>query len=103
MNRETLVYLIPVFGLAGLLYTLLKSRWVARQDPGNARMVKIAAAIQQGAMAFLRAEYRVLGVFVVAVAVLLGISGGSRRIPTRSSRRPSSPARSARLSRVISG
>ncbi|MCL4809549.1 MAG: sodium/proton-translocating pyrophosphatase, partial [Thermoanaerobaculia bacterium] len=79
MNAKTLVYLVPLFGLAGLLYTWLKSRWVARQDPGNDRMVKIAAAIQQGAMAFLRAEYRVLGIFVLVVAVLLGISGASQK------------------------
>ena len=56
MNSETLLYIIPVLGLVGLLYTWLKSSWVARQDAGTERMVKIAAAIQQGAMAFLRAE-----------------------------------------------
>ncbi|HMM36489.1 MAG TPA: sodium/proton-translocating pyrophosphatase, partial [Thermoanaerobaculia bacterium] len=75
MNAETLVYVIPVFGLAGLLYTCLKSSWVARQEVGTERMAKIAGAIQQGAMAFLRAEYRVLGAFVAVVALLLGISG----------------------------
>ncbi len=79
MNAETLVYLIPVLGLAGLAYTWWKSAWVARQDAGTERMAKIAAAIQQGAMAFLRAEYRVLAVFVFAVAVLLGISGASQK------------------------
>jgi K(+)-stimulated pyrophosphate-energized sodium pump len=79
MNAETLLYIIPVLGLVGLLYTWLKSSWVARQDAGTERMVKIAAAIQQGAMAFLRAEYRVLAIFVVVVAILLGVSGALQK------------------------
>jgi len=79
MNVETLVYVIPLLGLAGLLYTWLKSSWVAKQEVGTERMAKIAAAIQQGAMAFLRAEYRVLAIFVVVVAVLLGFSGASQK------------------------
>jgi len=78
MDKETLVYVIPLLGVAGLLYTLWKSAWVARQDPGTERMTRIAAAIQQGAMAFLRAEYRVLAIFVVVVAALLGFSGAQQ-------------------------
>ncbi len=78
MNAETLVYVLPLLGLVGLLYTWLKSSWVARQEVGSERMAKIAAAIQQGAMAFLRAEYRVLAIFVVAVAALLGWAGASQ-------------------------
>ncbi|HSM14525.1 MAG TPA: sodium/proton-translocating pyrophosphatase, partial [Thermoanaerobaculia bacterium] len=78
MNVETLLYVIPALGVAGLLYTWFKSAWVARQEVGTDRMAKIAAAIQQGAMAFLRAEYRVLVVFVVVVAALLGWAGASQ-------------------------
>jgi K(+)-stimulated pyrophosphate-energized sodium pump len=75
MNTNTLILSIPLFGVAGLIYTFWKSAWVARQDPGTPRMQRIAAAIQEGAMAFLKAEYKVLGIFVVSVAVLLVIAG----------------------------
>ncbi len=72
---QTLIYLIPVFGLLGLLFTFWKSSWVTKQDPGNERMQQIGANIAKGAMAFLRAEYKLLSIFVIAVAILLGISG----------------------------
>ncbi|HBY95265.1 MAG TPA: sodium-translocating pyrophosphatase, partial [Chloroflexi bacterium] len=78
MNVETLLYLIPLLGAAGLIYTWLKSAWVTRQPAGTDRMVRIATAIQSGAMAFLRAEYRVLAIFVTCVAVLLAWSGASQ-------------------------
>ncbi|HQU73342.1 MAG TPA: sodium/proton-translocating pyrophosphatase, partial [Calditrichia bacterium] len=61
-------------GILGLLYTFWKSSWVSKQDVGSEKMAKIAAHISDGAMAFLKAEYRVLIIFVVAVAILLGIS-----------------------------
>jgi K(+)-stimulated pyrophosphate-energized sodium pump len=72
---QNLIYLIPVFGILGLLYTVWKSSWVSKQEVGTERMARIAKAIAEGAMAFLRAEYRVLAIFVVAVAILLGFSG----------------------------
>jgi len=78
MNAQTLLYVIPLLGAAGLLYTWLKSSWVARQEVGTERMARISTAIQQGAMAFLRAEYRVLAIFVVVVAALLGFSGAAQ-------------------------
>jgi K(+)-stimulated pyrophosphate-energized sodium pump len=78
MNAQNLLYVIPVLGLVGLLYTWWKSSWVARQEVGTERMARIAAAIQQGAMAFLRAEYRVLAIFVVVVAALLAWSGAAQ-------------------------
>ncbi|MDX2284715.1 MAG: sodium-translocating pyrophosphatase [Bacteroidia bacterium] len=73
MNVSTIIYALPVAGLLGLLYTYFRSAWVSRQDAGDEKMVRIAEAIQTGAMAFLRAEYRVLIIFVVIVAALLGI------------------------------
>ncbi|MEZ4775398.1 MAG: sodium-translocating pyrophosphatase [Bacteroidia bacterium] len=72
-----LIYLLPLAGVIGLLYTYLRSSWVAKQDVGDAKMAKIAAAISEGAMAFLRAEYRVLAVFVLVVALLLALKGAS--------------------------
>ena len=75
MDAQTLIYLIPVFGVLGLIYTFLKSRWVSKQEVGTEKMGRIANSISEGAMAFLRAEYKILGIFVVCVAVLLGFSG----------------------------
>ena len=72
---ENLIYLIPAAGILALLYTYIKSAWVAKQDVGTEKMAKIAGHIAEGAMAFLRAEYKVLGIFVITVAILLGIQG----------------------------
>jgi len=72
---QTLTLLIPVFGIIGLLFTFWKSSWVNKQEVGTPRMATIAKSISDGAMAFLRAEYKVLSVFVLAVAVLLFFSG----------------------------
>ena len=71
------MYIIPLAGLLALLFTYLRAQWVARQDPGNDRMKRIAGYITDGAMAFLRAEYSKLVWFVVAVALLLAYQGGS--------------------------
>ncbi|MEO0897300.1 MAG: sodium-translocating pyrophosphatase [Bacteroidota bacterium] len=72
---ESLVYILPVAGLVGLLYTFVRSNWVSKQDVGEERLADIAKNIADGAMAFLKAEYRVLAIFVVAVAILLGVKG----------------------------
>jgi len=69
-----LTYLIPVAGALGLLYTFFKSSWVSKQDVGTEKMATISANIARGAMAFLKAEYKVLAVFVACVAILLGFS-----------------------------
>ncbi len=66
-----LILSIPVFGLLALAFTFWRAAWVARQDPGTEKMQRIGASIAEGAMAFLRAEYKVLAVFVAAVAGLL--------------------------------
>jgi K(+)-stimulated pyrophosphate-energized sodium pump len=55
-----------------------KSAWVSKQDPGTAKMISIGNAIADGAMAFLKAEYRVLSIFVVVVAILLAWSGSTQ-------------------------
>jgi K(+)-stimulated pyrophosphate-energized sodium pump len=74
---QTIIYIIPVFGLLALLYTFWKTGWVTRQDAGTDKMKNIANAIAEGAMAFLKAEYRILAIFVLAVAILLGVSGNT--------------------------
>ncbi len=71
---NSLFYVIPVAGVVGLLYTFWKSGWVAKQDEGTDKMKKIAGHIAEGAMAFLRAEYKILAIFVVAVAILLAVT-----------------------------
>jgi K(+)-stimulated pyrophosphate-energized sodium pump len=73
---QTLTYIIPVFGVLALLFTFWKSAWVSKQEVGTDRMARIAKNIADGAMAFLKAEYRVLIIFVLIVAILLGISAG---------------------------
>jgi K(+)-stimulated pyrophosphate-energized sodium pump len=59
------------------LYVIWKSAWVSRQDAGTDKMKKIAGHIAEGAMAFLKAEYKVLSVFVACVAVLLAFTASS--------------------------
>ena len=71
MDTSVITYLVPVSGLLALGYAFTRARWVGRQDAGNERMAEIAAAISEGARAFLSREYRVLAVFVVSVAALL--------------------------------
>ncbi len=70
---DKLIYLVPVMGIIGLLYTLVKFNWVGRQDAGTDRMKEISNYIAEGAMAFLRAEWKVLGYFVVIVGILLAV------------------------------
>ena len=72
---NSLFYLVPVFGIVALLYTFVQSAWVTKQPAGNDRMKEISGHIANGAMAFLKAEYKVLGYFVVIAALLLGIMG----------------------------
>ena len=70
--NDCLFYSVPAMGVVGLLYTLLKFNWVSKQDAGNDRMKEISTYIAEGAMAFLKAEWKILGYFVVIVALLLG-------------------------------
>jgi K(+)-stimulated pyrophosphate-energized sodium pump len=71
--NENIVYLVPVFGIIALIYTFVKSSWVTKQDAGNEKMKEISDAIADGAMAFLKAEWKILGYFVVIVSILLGV------------------------------
>ena len=73
MSIDVLIFTVPVFGVIALIYTYWKSAWINRQDAGTEKMQRIAASIQEGALAFLKAEYKVLAIFVLAIAVLLGV------------------------------
>ncbi len=68
---DNLIYIVPVFGLVGLVFMLIKMAWVKKQNPGNERMQEISKSIKEGAMAFLSAEYRLLAIFVVIASVAL--------------------------------
>ena len=57
---DKLIYLVPVMGAIGLLYTFIKFSWVSKQDPGTERMQEISRYIAEGAMAFLKAEWKIL-------------------------------------------
>lgn len=72
--KDWLLYVVPLTGLIALAFAYSKAKWVAAQDAGTDRMKEIAGYIQEGSMAFLTREYRLLAIFVAVVAVLLGAS-----------------------------
>ncbi|MCK5677153.1 MAG: sodium/proton-translocating pyrophosphatase, partial [Flavobacteriaceae bacterium] len=74
---ESLIYLLPLAGVIGLIFMFFKSSWVTKQEVGTEKMATIAKHISDGALAFLKAEYKVLSIFVIAVAVLLIFKGNS--------------------------
>jgi K(+)-stimulated pyrophosphate-energized sodium pump len=70
--------ILAVFtGVLALLYSFWRTAWISKKDPGTEKMQKIGSYIAEGAMAFLKAEYKVLIIFVISVAILLGISGAN--------------------------
>jgi K(+)-stimulated pyrophosphate-energized sodium pump len=75
--NNMLFYAVPAMGLIGLLYTFIKFAWVSKQDAGNPRMKEISDFIAEGAMAFLKAEWKILAYFVIIVALLLGFMANS--------------------------
>ncbi len=86
--NDYLIYSIPAFGLVGLLVMALKSAWVNKQDAGDANMQELAGYIAKGAIAFLKAEWKILSYFAVIAAILLAWSGtatGSPEHPVHSS------------------
>ena len=73
--QNNLIYFIPVLGLIGILVMAVKSAWVNKQDAGDKNMQELAGYIADGAMAFLKAEWKVLSIFVLFTAALLAYSG----------------------------
>tara|TARA_B100001559_G_scaffold167981_1_gene140905 strand:- start:1968 stop:4088 length:2121 start_codon:yes stop_codon:yes gene_type:complete len=72
---DNILYFIPITGIIALIYVYIKNRWVSSREVGNAKMAKIAKNIADGAMAFLKAEYKILSIFVILTSVLLAIKG----------------------------
>ena len=75
---NTYLWAVLYAGVLALIYAAWKTNWINKQDQGTERMVLIGKSIAEGAMAFLKAEYRILGIFVVVVALLLGIANAGR-------------------------
>src|SRR6188768_1374666 len=73
--NSSILYLIPALGVVGLIAMAIKSAWVTKQDAGDAKMQELAGYIADGAMAFLKAEWKVLGYFAIIAAILLAWSG----------------------------
>jgi K(+)-stimulated pyrophosphate-energized sodium pump len=86
--QNNLIYLIPVFGLVGIVVMAIQSAWVTKQDAGDKNMAELAGYIADGAMAFLKAEWKVLTYFVIIAGTLLAWSGtmtGTAERPIHSS------------------
>lgn len=73
--ESMVLYSIPVFGIIGLIVMAVKSSWVNRQPAGDPNMVELATYIAEGAMAFLKAEWKILTYFAIIAAIVLGWSG----------------------------
>ncbi len=80
--ESTILYLIPALGIFGLVVMAFKSSWVSKQPTGEENMVELAGYIAEGAMAFLKAEWKVLTYFAIVAAAILGWSG--TLVPTSS-------------------
>lgn len=68
-----MIYMPIALALLGLIYMIIKQSWVMKQNAGDGKMKEISDHIYEGALAFLKAEYRLLAVFVVIVAALLAV------------------------------
>lgn len=73
--EQMFIYIVPLLGIIGLVVMAVKSAWVTKQDAGDENMAELAGHIAKGAMAFLKAEWKVLAYFVVIAGLLLGWSG----------------------------
>jgi K(+)-stimulated pyrophosphate-energized sodium pump len=73
--ESTILYLIPALGIFGLVVMAFKSAWVTKQATGEANMVELSTYIAEGAMAFLKAEWKILAYFAIVAAIILGWSG----------------------------
>lgn len=74
---ESLKFLAPALAVVALLFAFYKIAFVSKQDAGTERMKEISAAINDGAKAFLFAEYKILAIFVVVLFIAIGLGLGS--------------------------
>ncbi|MPR36466.1 sodium-translocating pyrophosphatase [Salmonirosea aquatica] len=78
---DSIIYLVPAFGLVGLIYTAWRFSWVSKQPAGTENMQKLSGYIADGAIAFLKAEWKVLAFFAIPTAVLLFWLGSDQGTP----------------------
>ena len=71
---ESLKIVAPIVGVCALIVALILTKWITRQSTGNARMTEISGFIHEGAMAFLKREYRTMIIVVVVLALILGFA-----------------------------
>ncbi|MBA2379453.1 MAG: sodium-translocating pyrophosphatase, partial [Blastocatellia bacterium] len=81
--NDYVIYLVPALGVVGLIVMAYKSAWVSKQDAGDPKMQELAGYIADGAMAFLKAEWKVLSIFVLFTSVILGYMGSIHEIGGR--------------------
>ena len=79
MDINTYLWIVLSTGVVALIFAFIKTNWIEKQDQGTDKMEQIGKSIAEGAMAFLRAEYRVLSFFVLIVALLLGFANAGRQ------------------------
>ena len=79
--ENNLIYILPAFGILGLIYMMFLTSWVNKQSAGSDKMKKLSGYIANGAMAFLKAEYRMLAVFVLIAGGALGALSALNLIP----------------------
>ena len=79
MDINTYLWIVLNAGVLALIFAFIKTNWINKQDQGTDKMEQIGKSIAEGSMAFLRAEYRVLGFFVLVVALLLGFANAGRQ------------------------
>ena len=72
------VTIVLAAGILAMIYAFWKTNWIESQDQGNSRMKSIGSSIAEGAMSFLKAEYRVLAIFVFIISILLGFANSGR-------------------------
>ena len=69
---DMIIYIIPILGLSALIYSYFKHVWISKQSSGTEKMIRISQYIREGAIAFLKTEYKVLIWFIIIVSILLG-------------------------------
>jgi K(+)-stimulated pyrophosphate-energized sodium pump len=74
MTSSNFALIIVGISCVALAFAFFRSQWISKQDPGNERMQKIAKYIAEGALSFLKAEYKILSIFVIVISIVLAVS-----------------------------
>ena len=77
---ENIIYILPLMGVVALLFVWWRTVWISKQEVGTEKMATISKHIADGAMAFLKSEYKLLAIFVVCLAILLAFKGANEPV-----------------------